>query len=106
MVIKSILISALIGIQSVGMVQDIESTKTKDAQVKQQATGQNEIEIFYMYSKGNDNFFLDPLAEFENVIAVSDTDLIEWNIDKSNLHHGNKFIGLFDQSGWDLLGIK
>lgn len=69
----------------------------------------NQTELFYMYSNKEGHFFLDPKAEFENVIFVGLNDYkIDENfkIDIATLHHGKKFIGTFaDNTLWELIKL-
>ena len=64
----------------------------------------NEIELFKMYDSQQGTFLLDPKAEEENVILVEPQEAKYWGVD--DLHHGTKVIGIFDEEGWELLGIK
>lgn len=63
------------------------------------------IEIYFMYGNDDGTYWLDPSAEYENVIYVGYDELEEWNIDYDRLHHGNMMIGLFDETGWELMEI-
>lgn len=63
----------------------------------------NQTTLFYMYSNDNGHFFIDPLAEVENVIFVEKYDIPQL---KGKLHHGKRFIGTFvDESLWELEGL-
>lgn len=73
-------------------------------QVKAKEDAQKVIKLFVMYSNDEATYLLDPSAEFENVIYVDKANAIEWGI--YNLHHGTKINGIFDKTGWDLLGVK
>jgi len=70
----------------------------------------NETTLFYMYSNDEGMYFLDPLAEYENVIFVGHNDykiLPELKIDTNTLHHGKKFVGVFaDDELWELVGLN
>lgn len=63
------------------------------------------IELWYMYSNEDGTYWLDPSAEYENVIFVGYESLEEWNVSVDSLHHGNMMIGLFDETGWELLDM-
>lgn len=70
----------------------------------------NEATLFYMYSNNEGHYFLDPNSEYENLIYVG---LNDWKVDSNikintaKLHHGQKFIGTFDEEyEWELTGIK
>jgi len=64
------------------------------------------IEIYFMYGNDNGTYWLEPSAEHENVIFVDYQSLKEWNIDYNELEHGNRMIGLFDETyQWELLEI-
>ncbi|MGG0667693.1 hypothetical protein ABE073_04105 [Lederbergia citrisecunda] len=65
-----------------------------------------EIDIFYMYSVDDGSYWLDPTTDTENVIWIDDESLVEWNVNKEELHHGNRMVGMFDKTGWELLGMK
>ena len=63
----------------------------------------NQTTLFYMYSNENGHYFLDPLADNENVIYVGLDDLF---IDIDSMHHGKRFIGTFaDSTLWELIDI-
>lgn len=62
---------------------------------------ENEAYLYYMYSNEQGHYFLDPSTEYENVIFIGKNDF-----KLSKLHHGKKFIGVFeDQTKWDLENI-
>jgi len=64
----------------------------------------NQSYLFYMYSNENGHYFLDPEAEYENVIWIGKNDFD--NMPK-DLHHGDKIIGVFvDDEKWELESIK
>lgn len=64
----------------------------------------NQITLFYMYSNKEGHFFLDPLAESENVIFVGHNDFPKAT---KKLHHGMRFVGTFtDTSLWELEGLQ
>ena len=69
----------------------------------------NQTTLFYMYSNETAHYFIDPLAEFENVIYVGRSDHLampELAIDVEGLHHGQRFIGTFaDNELWELVGL-
>ena len=66
-----------------------------------------ELDVFYMYSNEVGSYWLDPAtSEGENVIFVGFDDLKEWNIDLDDLEHGQKWIGVFSEDGWELFGLK
>lgn len=64
----------------------------------------NQTTLFYMYSNEEGHYLLDPLAEYENVIFVGHDDFL---ITKEQAHHGNRFIGTFeDDTLWELVGLE
>lgn len=69
----------------------------------------NEATLFYMYSDEVGMYFLDPLADVENIIYVGHEDhkLLEGlKIDTDNLHHGQRFVGAFaDEDLWELVAL-
>lgn len=69
----------------------------------------NETTLFYMYSDENGMYFLDPLAEVENIIFVGHDDhkiLPALEIDTDNLYHGQRFVGAFaDSDLWELVAL-
>lgn len=70
-----------------------------------QAQAQNkELELFYMYGNTTGSYFLEPQAEYENLIYVSQSDLNDWDITPTE--PGQKFTGTFDPTGWDLITLK
>lgn len=97
---KSVVMSVMLGLGSMGIFgMDKEETSVQDE-------GNKEIELFYMYDVEHGTYWLDPMTEEENVIWVDDESLEAWGISKRDLHHGNKFMGLFDSEGWELEGLK
>lgn len=64
-----------------------------------------ELEIFFMYENEIGGFFLEPSADFENVIYIDKQTMNDWNMG-DEIHHGESFIGIFDNEGWELFGIK
>lgn len=65
---------------------------------------ENEAVLYYMYSKGDSMYFLEPTAEYENVIYIGKHDFD--NMPKK-LHHGQKIIGVFvDSEKWELEAIR
>ena len=75
--------------------------------VAQNIPENKELDIFYMYSNEDGMYFLEPTAEYENVIYVDYASWNEWiGLDSTTLHHGTKFIGVFDSEGWELYDIK
>lgn len=67
-----------------------------------QAQPANQTTLFYMYSNEEGHYFLDPEAEYENVIFVPLDDYY-----LSSPHHGDKFIGTFsDTDLWELEGLE
>lgn len=65
---------------------------------------QVEIGLFKMYSTNEGTYLLDPNADYENVIFVDKAHAIKWGV--YDMHHGTKIIGIFDETGWELEGIK
>lgn len=64
-----------------------------------------QLDIYYMYQDEYGMYFLDPEAEYENVIFVEYYDTSRWGI-PADIHHGTKLVGIFDKEGWELLGIQ
>ena len=63
----------------------------------------NQTTLFYMYSNEYGHYFLDPLAEYENIIYVG---LDDFYIN-ANVQHGKRYIGTFaDSSLWELVDIQ
>jgi len=93
---------------TIALVLSLFTTGNDFVNAKEKAVEENqniELEIFYMYSTNEGMFFLEPKAETENVIFVGHSDWKEWK-GKKKVHHGEKFIGIFDSTGWELYGIK
>lgn len=65
-----------------------------------------QLDIFYMYSNDDGTYWIEPTTENENVIYVGYDDLKEWNVNADSLHHGEKFVGTFDNAGWELYGLE
>lgn len=65
-----------------------------------------QLDVFFMYGNENGTYWLEPSAEYENVVWIGYEDLKEWNIEFKSLHHGNKLIGTFDNEGWELFGLE
>lgn len=64
----------------------------------------NQTTLFYMYSNKEGHFFLDPLADIENIIFVGHNDFPKYT---KNLYHGMRFIGTFtDTSLWELEDLQ
>lgn len=63
-----------------------------------------ELELFYMYGDQEGAYFLEPQAEYENVIYVPRGTLDELPDFPTEL--GERFTGTFDSEGWELLSIK
>lgn len=63
-----------------------------------------ELDLFYMYGNRTGAYFLEPKAEYENLIYVSQSDLNDWDITPTET--GQKFTGIFDPTGWDLITLK
>lgn len=70
----------------------------------------NQTTLFYMYSNKEGHYFLDPLADTENVIYVGRNDYLiddNFTIDTKTLHHGKRFVGTFDDNSlWELIEIQ
>lgn len=70
----------------------------------------NQTTLFYMYSNNIGHYFLDPLAEFENVIYVGLEDYKVYEslkIDVNNVRSGQRFVGTFvDNTLWELIGLE
>ena len=93
-IISTLVIATMIGVANGGIkvtINQPEETKT-------------EYELFYMYGGPNGTYWLEPTAEYENTIYVDHASLEEWGIAPKQM--GEKYIGTFDPSGWDLLKIE
>lgn len=70
----------------------------------------NQTTLFYMYSDSIGHYFLDPLAEYENVIYVGLDDHKVYEslkIDANNIRSGQRFVGTFvDNTLWELVGLE
>lgn len=62
-----------------------------------------ELDVFYMYGNSTDTYWLEPQAEYENVIYVPRGTLDEWGIEPTQL--GERYKATFDPTGWDILAI-
>lgn len=65
-----------------------------------------ELDVFYMYSNEEGSYFLEPNAEYENVIFIDNDTLKEWNVNTDELEHGMRYTGTFDKDGWELFGLE
>lgn len=109
---KTILLSMLVMMSAMGVDElnfkqiemELEEQKLMEAKSEGVEIVQP-IEIFFMYGNEDGTYWLDANAEEENVIFVGYDSLIEWGIDFKTLHHGHTRIGLFDETGWELLEI-
>src|SRR6185312_6882533 len=102
---KHIMLGIMIAVGSLEYIDYINKDNTINTEENVQ--GDNiQLDLFYMYSTDEGSYWLDSLAPVENVIFVDFDSLKEWNIDINELHHGNKFLGTFDPSGWDLLKLQ
>jgi len=82
----------------------MNANATAELEEKQYALKSNEAYLFYMYSNEEGHFFLDPTADYENVIFVG---LDDYFLSTEKKHHGKKFIGTFvDDEKWELESIK
>lgn len=63
-----------------------------------------ELELFYMYGDQTGAYFLEPKAEYENVIYVPSETLD--NLPNFPTELGERFTGTFDKTGWELLTIQ
>lgn len=81
-----------------------EAVTSDTVQVNESAT--IELDVFFMYSNDEGTYWIEPKSEFENVIYIAYEDLEEWGIEIVELSHGNKLTGIFDITGWDLLGLE
>jgi len=118
MKIKNILLSAITAISLFALstisadavTKESKTSINKCTQVASNNLKSNQTELYYMYSNDTGHYFLDPKAEFENVIYVGLNDyLIDSNlkIETPSLHHGQKFIGTFeDDTLWELTGLE
>ncbi|KOS61461.1 hypothetical protein FJQ98_16555 [Lysinibacillus agricola] len=92
------------------LAKEIKETSNKYTHVQTNNLKDNQTELFYIYSNEIGHYFLDPKAEFENVIYVGINDYkIDENfkIDTTSIHRGKKFIGTFvDDSLWELTGLE
>lgn len=79
-----------------------EKAPTEDIKaVVQQPTVQ--IEIYKTSENENGFLFHDPTAEFEPDIFVDMQAVEEWKL--QDLQDGQKVIGVFDETGWELLDV-
>ncbi|MGE7840734.1 hypothetical protein ACQKNX_08075 [Lysinibacillus sp. NPDC093712] len=118
MKIKNILLSTIIvlslftlsTISADAVARESNTTINKCTQVTTNGLKTNQTELYYMYSNDTGHYFLDPKAEFENVIYVGLNDYLvdsNFKIDTPSLHHGKKFIGTFtDDTLWELVKIE
>lgn len=118
MKIKNILLSAitaislfaLSAISADAVTKESKTSINKCTQVFSNGLKSNQTELFYMYSNDTGHYFLDPKAEYENVIYVGLNDYLiddNFKIDTSTVHHGKKFIGTFaDITLWELTGLE
>lgn len=114
MKIKNILLSAITALAIFALVTTNADAVTKEINksntCKQSIKLSNQTELFYMYSNETGHYFLDPKAEYENVIYVGLNDYLldsNFKIDTPSLHHGKKFIGTFtDDTLWELTGLE
>lgn len=67
-------------------------------------TTEQELDIFYMYGNKGGSYFLEPQAEYENLIYINQSDLNDWDITPTE--PGQRFTGTFDPTGWELLNLK
>lgn len=63
-----------------------------------------EYDLFYMYGGPKGTYWLEPTAEYENIVFVENEALEEWGIVPTQL--GEKYTGTFDETGWDLIKIE
>lgn len=118
MKIKNILLSAIAAlslfalttISADAVTKESNATTIKCLQVASNGLKSNQTELYYMYSNESGHYFLDPKAEYENVIFVGLNDYLtdsNFKIDTPSLHHGQKFIGTFtDDTLWELIGLE
>ncbi|WGT37954.1 hypothetical protein QH639_19320 [Lysinibacillus sp. 1 U-2021] len=92
------------------LAKEIKETSNKCTAIQTNKLKDNQTELLYMYSNDEGHYFLDPKAEYENVIYVGTND---YKIDKAfyinttTLHHGKKFIGTFvDDTLLELTGLE
>lgn len=77
--------------QPVEVTTSIQEQKTKEIEIYK--TGENEEGFL----------FFDPTAEFEPDIFIDIEAVREWGI--QDLKDGEKVIGIFDATGWEMLGV-
>lgn len=116
MKLKNILLSAITALAIFTLVTTNADAVTKEINKSNNACIQsiklqpNQTELFYMYSNDTGHYFLDPKAEYENVIYVGLNDYLldnNFKMDTPSLHHGQKFIGTFaDDTLWELTGLE
>lgn len=64
-------------------------------------------DIYYMGSKVEGAFFLQPSSEYENMIFVTNEDLDAMDFEVEDLNVGDKLEGTFtDRTLWELESIK
>lgn len=109
--LKNILASTIILTATIGGTASADaralssSSAYKVCQTVERVDGKVYKDVYYMYSVKGASYWLDTTAEVENVIRVSDKQLSVWKINKSKLHHGNKYSGQFTRDGWTLIRI-
>ena len=72
--------------------------------INQPEETKTEYELFYMYGGPNGTYWLEPTAEYENTIYVDHASLEKWGIAPKQM--GEKYIGTFDPTGWELQKIE
>lgn len=105
--LKSIAMSLLVAMGSFGYdsVEDVKSVEVVN--VNEVVENENiELDVFFMYGNEIGTYWLEPTADYENVVFVGYDALEKWNIDMDDLHHGKRLIGTFDNEGWELLGLE
>lgn len=107
--LKSLALSLLVAVGSFGNgAMDSETLTSADVVSANEVVESDtvQLDVFFMYGNENGTYWIEPSAEYENVIWIGYDDLKEWNIEFDELSHGNKLVGSFDETGWELFGLE
>lgn len=85
-------------------IKEISDNRINYCLSKEDVLLSNEQVLHYMYSNDEGYYFLDAFtSDGENVIFVPNVTLLEAGINTTELHHGQRFVGVFyDESLWEL----
>lgn len=88
----------------------VEASQIERNMSKVEKLQSNQAYLYYIYSNETGHYFLEPTAEYENVIYIGKDDYkvdSNYYIDTDNLHHGKKYIGTFyGDDKWELKKIE